>query len=393
MSETTDIAVIGAGVAGAMAALKLARRGRRVLLIEKAQLPRDKVCGCCLNADAVAELRNEGLGDLLDTATPLHHADLLAAGRSATLRLPEGVVLSRRALDNTLVQRAANAGCTVRDRAVGRVISATPDRVQVALTAGGKTQTINAKLTLVADGLAGSALADHALFTRSVKPRSKRGYGTHLRADQHQHPAGRITMRCGRHGYVGAVVLENGSLDLAAALDPKFVKQCKGIAAAIERTADQAGSPLPIGLPLDALPWKATAELTGSRPHRWSAQLPGVLLLGDTAGYVEPFTGEGMAWALRGASAIIDTAEQIVDHGWTDNAGAAWNRSYQQQVAKRQWRCRAVAALLRRPRLTSGVVRLLGGLPRVTRHRLDALLAPGGLNNRASLGERGAQWR
>ena len=57
-----DAVVIGAGPAGGIAALGLARAGRRVLLVDKQRFPRAKVCGCCLNASAVATLREAELG-------------------------------------------------------------------------------------------------------------------------------------------------------------------------------------------------------------------------------------------------------------------------------------------------------------------------------------------
>src|SRR5438132_14182323 len=59
-----DVVVIGAGPAGAMAARQLARMGKSVLLVDKAYFPRWKVCGCCLNAGALATLRAAGLGKL-----------------------------------------------------------------------------------------------------------------------------------------------------------------------------------------------------------------------------------------------------------------------------------------------------------------------------------------
>ena len=69
VSDTTwDVVVVGAGPAGSMAALEIARRGRSVLLVDKASFPRYKVCGCCLNARALSLLELADLGGLVDSA-------------------------------------------------------------------------------------------------------------------------------------------------------------------------------------------------------------------------------------------------------------------------------------------------------------------------------------
>ena len=65
---TWDALVIGAGPAGSVAARELARRGCRVLLVDKATFPRPKVCGCCVNGAAIRALERLGLGHVLDGA-------------------------------------------------------------------------------------------------------------------------------------------------------------------------------------------------------------------------------------------------------------------------------------------------------------------------------------
>ncbi|MEM1355288.1 MAG: FAD-dependent oxidoreductase [Planctomycetota bacterium] len=367
-----DIAVIGAGVAGAMSALLLGRRGHRVLLIDKARRGRNKVCGCCLNPRAIAELQAAGQDHVIDAAMPLYQAEVHAAGRTATLGLPAGVAVSRQRLDQALIQAAEQTGVTFRDQAVGRV---EPNGVRVLRQ--GEAVRVRAGVVLVADGLAGSALSGHRDFARRVRPQSKRGYGAHLPAGRHDHPLERISMRCGRSGYLGAVVLEDGSLDIAAAIDPAAVKRAGGIAPAAQQIVDASGLPLPTRQGLDGLKWNATPPLTGRRPRRWSPGLPGVLLIGDSAGYIEPFTGEGMAWALSGARAVTGIVEPILSQGWSDRHGRAWDTAYRRHVARQQWRCRATAALLRRPRLTAGLVGLVAALPASLDSVVGHVLTPG----------------
>src|SRR5205085_6540700 len=111
-ARSWDVAVVGAGPAGATAARELARRDCAVLLIDRAMFPRSKVCGCYLNANAQATLAAVGLGGLTTAcgALPIHHLILGTHGASARLPLPGGVLLSREAFDTALIRAAIAAG-------------------------------------------------------------------------------------------------------------------------------------------------------------------------------------------------------------------------------------------------------------------------------------------
>ncbi|MHC4409752.1 MAG: NAD(P)/FAD-dependent oxidoreductase, partial [Planctomycetota bacterium] len=106
------ILVVGAGVAGSLAARALALRGHEVLLIDREKFPRTKVCGACLGPEAMAALREAGLGELPRElgATPLRALSLHASGRGARLALQGGAALSRATLDHALVRAAQDAG-------------------------------------------------------------------------------------------------------------------------------------------------------------------------------------------------------------------------------------------------------------------------------------------
>ena len=114
-SQSWDVLVIGAGVAGAAAAIDAARQlgsGDRVLLVEHAAWPRAKVCGCCLNAAAVSLL------DRLDVlpfiraagAAPITAAEIRRGRWKATLPQRGGFAIARRTLDALLVSAATHAG-------------------------------------------------------------------------------------------------------------------------------------------------------------------------------------------------------------------------------------------------------------------------------------------
>jgi flavin-dependent dehydrogenase len=89
-----------------------------------------------------------------------------------------------------------------------------------------------------------------------------------------------------------------------------------------------------------------------------------VFRIGDAAGYIEPFTGEGMAWALAAAVAVVPLAERAAV-AWQPSLEREWEQTYRRVVGRRQWTCHAAAAVLRRPWLTRACVGVLSCWPRL----------------------------
>jgi flavin-dependent dehydrogenase len=362
-----QVIVVGAGPAGALAARELARRGRAVLLVDRAAFPRAKVCGCCLNARALATLAAVGLTDLATRrgAVPLGDILLAAPGRRARLPLPGGAVLSRDALDAALVTEAVAAGAAFLPRTWAALGPVTASRREVALTESGTTVTASAPVILAADGLGGQFLAgDRAA---QVAPHSRIGAGVIAGAAADAFAPGRVYMACAAGGYVGLARLEDGRLDVAAAFDRDAVRRAGGPGELAARILQAVGFPPVPGLA--GLPWRGTPALTrlSARP---AAER--VLALGDAAGYVEPFTGEGIAWALASAAAIAPLAAR----GWDGLTGRAWTALHRQVVAGRQGTCRLAAQVLRRPRLARALIGLLGWLPGLALPVVNRLNAP-----------------
>lgn len=107
--------VIGGGLAGSMAALRLARAGRSVLLVEREVTAHPKVCGEFLSPEAVAYLRHAGVDPLALGAVGIGRLRVLMGRRAIEVELPfPALSLSRSALDEALLQRARDAGAAVR---------------------------------------------------------------------------------------------------------------------------------------------------------------------------------------------------------------------------------------------------------------------------------------
>ncbi|MBN9120492.1 MAG: FAD-dependent monooxygenase [Planctomycetes bacterium] len=352
---THDAVVIGAGPAGAVAARELARRGAAVLLVDKAHFPRPKVCGCCVNGAAVKTLQRLGLGAVLAGGVPLKDVRIGAGRRSARVKLPGGVALSREAFDAALVREAVAAGVEFRDG-----VTAKFDGGAVRIN----ERPVDARVAIVASGLAGN--------DASPEPGSRIGAGVSAQAGAV--PAffapGTVFMATARGGYVGCVRVEDGRLDVAAAFDVAFLKGQGGPGPAAEAVLAGVGWPRIEGLA--ELPWKGTPALTRRAKRlggaRWFA-------VGDAAGYVEPFTGEGMAWAVTSAAALAPIAARAIQK-WDDALVREWESTHRRTIGTRQYTCRVVSRVLRSPALTTLAVRALSVLPILSRPVVKSLNRP-----------------
>jgi flavin-dependent dehydrogenase len=354
-----DVLVIGAGPAGALASLDLARRGLAVLLVEKRSFPRWKVCGSCFNAQAQAALASVGQGNLLEHlgGRPLRRLRLGLGGRETTCALPPGRALSRGRFDQALVEAAVNAGAVFRPRTTAQLGGATPHARSVCLRQGHQQELVQATVVLVAAGLANRSLEHEPSAHTRISPRSRLGAGCVLAGTHSRWEEGTIHMAVGRQGYVGLVRVEDGSLNLAAAFDRALLQECGGAAAAARQVLAEAGF---CAIPqLAEAAWQSTPALS-----RRTTPLAGhrFLVLGDAAGYVEPFTGEGMGWAL--AAAVAATPLVLEGTGsWQPAIERRWRELHRQRIGRRQLLCRGLALALRHPTSSRGLFWAASRLP------------------------------
>ncbi len=353
-----DVAVIGAGPAGSVLARALALRGRSVVLIERATFPRRKVCGACLSGHAVRELGGAGLGELLlaHGAIPQVGFRLGVGGRvrrAAFVQTAGGVALSRARFDALLTNEAAAAGARVL---FGTSATVGPDRT-VTLT-GATAGALRAGAIVMACGLPGAGRGAASLASK-VRPGSRVGAGCEVAPGAYDaafFTPGTIHMAVAAGGYVGATVTEGGELNLAGAYDLPFLKQHGGPGAASAAIFRAAGFPVPPAM--DDAAWAGTPPLTRTAGD---VAAGGVFLIGDAAGYVEPFTGEGMGWAIASARAAADPVDAFLNGDPT--AEEQWRTAYRRRVGRRKRWCRAVAATARTPLAARVAAAALNRLP------------------------------
>jgi flavin-dependent dehydrogenase len=214
-----------------------------------------------------------------------------------------------------------------------------------------------ARVVLAADGLGGKLVERAGVSAVETEARARIGAGVVAFDGPAYYTPGVIYMACGRSGYLGLVRLEDGRLDLAAAFDPSEVRVHGGPGRAAAELLTEVGWPAVSNL--ETLSWRGTPALT-RRARRLAAE--GLFVLGDAAGYIEPFTGEGIAWALAAGRAVAPLAAQAAQC-WHPDLARQWSLEYRRRITNRQVACRTVAAVLRWPGLTRAVIRLLAHAP------------------------------
>jgi flavin-dependent dehydrogenase len=372
-----------------------------VLLIDKATFPRQKVCGCCINAAAISLLKAHGLGEIIDTlgGIPLKSLELHEASESVNVALPGGISLSRSSLDTALVSAAISKGVTFLPGVLAQVEAQVeaPVMLQVespseapaeslikdpssnaanhtlrsiTLLSDGTKLTITSRVILVADGLSGRALELLPQFDCIAEPQSRFGCGTIIDDAPDFYQPGYIYMACTDNGYAGLVRLEDGRVDVAAAMDLNYSRAQGGASRAVMQILKDSHLPVPPSLA--QVQWGGTEPLTRKRK---CIAANGIFVIGDACGYAEPFTGEGIAWALTSAAAVTSIVKEALTK-WQPSLSDKWQRRHRQMMRPRHKRCQLIGQGLRRRYVRRVALPLLTVLPNIAAAIVKQIVKP-----------------
>jgi len=298
-AERLDAVVVGASLAGSAAALVLARSGARVALVDKASFPRPRTCGEMLSPDGVAVLARLGLDGAVraaGAATIRRFSLVRPDGVRVDGRLPAPALsLSRERLDLLVLDGARGAGAGAF---LGEAVTAVEGDLASGFTVKTTARTLSARAVLGAwgrysplDGRLGRAFfgAPAPLF----------GFKKFLSGETGRRLEDRVVLHVFRGGYLGLSLVEEGRVSLGALTRPEVAKEAHGD---FDRLLARLGRECPgLAADLAGLAPEPGPALVSEPVHlgKREAALGGVLLAGDAAGVVDPYTGSGMALALR----------------------------------------------------------------------------------------------
>lgn len=304
-----EVIVVGGGPGGSAIAALLAAAGHEVVLVDKARFPRHKACSEYINPEAVRMLDVLGVGEIVRSAQPhqMKRMVIHAPGgkrfaadfnRVESERVAFG--LSRFRLDALLLEfakaRGVNVveGCHVRDllREGERVVG-------VAATCDGRHEQVRARIVVGADGRH-SVVARSLNVSRDVPWFRRTGLMAHYRDVDLGGSSDGGEMHVGRGSYAGIAPLEDGLFNIAFVSSSKAVIERNG---SIDDFFTSGLTEIP-GVPERLAGAQRIGPIrgVGSMAHRVRQTAgDGYLLIGDAAGFLDPFTGEGIYEALKAA--------------------------------------------------------------------------------------------
>jgi len=350
-----DVLIVGAGPAGAVAATILARAGVRVRLLDRAAFPRDKLCGDTVNPGTLARLRRLGLAAPIDDRGLRVDGMRVTGPRGVAIdgRYPDGVygrALIRRDLDWALLQQAIAAGArfepsTAVRRPIVESAHGSTSVGGVVVSVNGRECVLRARATVAADGRRSTLAFALRLARHPARPR-RWAVGAYYENAGGLSSLGEMHIRRGR--YIGVAPIPGGLANVCLVKPSKAGDDAFGDPASL-LAAELARDPLLRDRFAGARLAHPPVVLGPLAVEVGGAQMSGLLLAGDAAGFIDPMTGDGLRFAVRGAELAAEAALDSLAHGWNgvhDRLAKARRREF-----ARKWRFnRALRSLVASPR-------------------------------------------
>jgi menaquinone-9 beta-reductase len=385
-THDAEVIIVGGGPAGAATAWMLAREGVDVLVLERARFPRDKPCAEYVSPQASRIFAEMGVLDRIETAGAAQLAGMVVrspagvsfrgdfrGGHGFRGFRDRGLALRRPVLDTILLECARSAGARifeesrvtelVRDR-TGRVVGVEARRSDSDLPGGGGgggvgvASVLRGRAVVGADGLR-SVVARRLGLTRQARWPRRIAFVTHYGGVDGMGSAGEMHVE--RNGYLGLAQVGHGETNVALVVPARVAR---GVGSRqgdfLRQWIDQRPHlALRFRDAAQTSPVLATGPFAAHARAAWS---PGAALVGDAADFFDPFTGEGIYAALRGAellSPYLAEAARSATSRSSDLALAAYDRRRRDEF-RGKWRVeRAVGFAVGSPAIFNRVARVL----------------------------------
>jgi flavin-dependent dehydrogenase len=334
-----DVAIVGGGPAGSSCAAFCALAGLRTLLFEREKFPREKVCGDCLNPSCWSVLDRLGLAQRVRDLqhVKLSRVEFIAIdGQKLIVDLPGGddceISVKRSLFDDLLLRRAGALGADVREQTTVSGLSKNGDW-KIETVSG---ETFQTRMLIGADGRNSTVARLCNLLPRTARERVALQAHVPLPRDFGR----RVVLQFLPEGYSGQAPVNETELNVCLVGRPPTIFQLHHWAKhQFQLTADQR--------------WRTITPLTRSSvpsAHR------NLFFIGDVARVVEPFTGEGIYYALRSGELVATAIAEIFRGDNRQSTVRNLARAYGDMYRGRLWINRLARAAVMRPHLGSSFV-------------------------------------
>ncbi len=340
------VVVAGGGLAGLIAATRLARHGFTVELFEKRSYPAHKVCGEYVSNETLPFLQREGLYPT-DAELPMISRFQLSSvsGKSSIAPLPlGGFGVSRYYFDHYLFQRSLEAG--VRVYPLEEVLS--------IRFRGGRFLIMTARREVEADYVIG-AYGKRSRLEKKVPRSPFIGVKYHIRTD---HPADLITLHNFPGGYCGVSKVEGNTWNLCYLSTRENLRRVQTIPELESKVL--ARNPLLRDIFKNSqFLWSKPETINEVSFAIKSPVTDHILMAGDAAGMIAPLAGNGMAMAIRSARLLSDLLIQGGDLNDRDKMERQYQKEWNHAFSWHLWRGRQLQRLFGNPAASELAVRIM----------------------------------
>lgn len=332
-TESYDVVIVGGGPAGSSAAIHLAAGGARVLLAERENFPRPKLCGEFISPECLDHFARLGVAESMNSSGGSGVAETVFYARSGRgLTVPSAwfgrgacaLGLSRAAMDDRLLARARAVGVEVCEDAhpVGLLLEDEGVR-GVRLSAGGAVRECRARVTIDATGrartLARFAERDARAGERAAPKRAPLvAFKAHL--ENARGAEGACEIYFYRGGYGGLSPVENNLSNLCFIARASEVRACGSDPARVMREVLMTNGRAAHALRDARVKTEWLSVALEGFGRREPAPAPGLLAVGDAASFIDPFTGSGMLMALESAELAAAAITRRLRRGTDERA-------------------------------------------------------------------------